>query len=334
MTQDDITSRFTVLLTGPTRGIGAAVLDELLTRSAPGAARLDLVLLGRSSPRLDAALDRARTAGATAHGVPVELADLDSVREAVDEVRDLVASSVVPRPGAVMLNAGAQHDNRRQRSAQGLEATFAVNVVAQHVLLSGLEGLLAPASHVLLVGSSTHRGRRASFGLIPDPQWMPPAELAQPDLGPRGTSSDERHRGGVAYATSKLALVTISHPWAHRLGSAGHRLNCYDPGLVAGTGLGRDMPTHRYLVWRWLMPAMSILPGATTPARTARHAVALLLGEREPGLHDGYVEMARVTTAEHVTFDRGRQDELWSWLRDHDLTSGRAGRDGREPQAG
>ena len=98
--------------------------------------------------------------------------------------------------------------------------------------------------------------------------------------------------------------------------------------------VGRDTPTYRYLVWRWMMPAVSVLPCLTTPARTARHAVAVLLGGREPGLHDGYVEMARVTTAQDVTFDRARQDELWSWLRDQGLTSGRARHDGREPQAG
>ena len=62
------------------------------------------------------------------------------------------------------------------------------------------------------------------------------------------------------------------------------------------------------------MPATSLLPGATTPRRTARHAVSLLLGEREPGLHDGYVEMGRTTAAEPVTFDRTRQDMLWNWL--------------------
>jgi NAD(P)-dependent dehydrogenase (short-subunit alcohol dehydrogenase family) len=326
MTQSDITPRTTVLLTGPTRGIGAAVLHALLARPEP----LHLVLLGRPSARLRAAVEAASRAGAPVQAVPVELGDLDSVRAAVAEVTDLVATGTVPRPDAVLLNAGAQHDDRRRRSAQDLEATFAVNVVAQHVLLSGLEALLAPAAHVVLLGSSTHRGRRASFGLVPDPDWQPPEVLATPDDGPARSSALERHRGGVAYATSKLALVTLSHPWARRLGAAGHRLNVYDPGLVAGTGLGRDMPTYRYLVWRWLMPAMSVLPGATTPARTARHAVSLLLGEREPALTDGYVEMGRVTAAEPVTFDAGRQDVLWSWLEDRT----RRDRRGDEPDPG
>ena len=325
MTHSDITPRFTVLITGPTRGIGAAVLQVLFARPE----RLHLVLLGRPSPRLDAAAQEARTAGAAVHAVPVDLADLVSVTDAVAEVGALVAHGVVPRLDAVLLNAGAQYDDRRQRSSQGVEAAFAVNVVAQHVLLQGLEALLAPAAHVVLMGSSTHRGRRASFGLVPDPAWEAPEVLAVPDDGPRGSGSTERHRGGVAYASSKLALVTLAHPWARRLGSTGHRVNVYDPGLVAGTGLGRDMPTYRYLVWRWLMPAMSVLPGATTPSRTAGHAVSLLLGDREASLHDGYVEMGRVTHAEPITFDTDRQDRLWAWLQSFTAAMPR-----HEPEAG
>ena len=87
----------------------------------------------------------------------------------------------------------------------------------------------------------------------------------------------------------------------------------YDPGLVAGTGLGRDMRPHEYWAWRRVMPVMSVLPAATTPRRTARHLVALALGEDHRDLHDGYVEMARVTRAEPVTFDMPRRRALWEW---------------------
>lgn len=122
-----------------------------------------------------------------------------------------------------------------------------------------------------------------------------------------------REPGGTAYATSKLALVTLSHDWAERLGASGRRLNVYDPGLVAGTGLGRDMRPHEYWVWRRVMPALSLLPGATTRRRTARHLVRLALGDTHTSLHDGYVEIGRVTQAESVTFDPTRRRDLWEW---------------------
>ena len=164
------------------------------------------------------------------------------------------------------------------------------------------------------MGSSTHRGRRASFGLVPDPVWQSPEVLVTPERRTvAGAPRVSRTVGGVAYASSKLALVTLAHEWADRLAASGRRLNVYDPGLVAGTGLGRDMRPHEYWAWRKVMPVMSVLPGATTPRRTARHLVALALGEDHPDLHDGYVEMGRVTHAEPVTFDPARRQALWDW---------------------
>ena len=62
MTQSDIT----VLLTGPTRGIGAAVVDRLVHRTTTS----DLVLVGRRSDRLAAAVDRQR---ALEQGGPFDL---------------------------------------------------------------------------------------------------------------------------------------------------------------------------------------------------------------------------------------------------------------------
>ena len=318
MTETDTTSlgraaHPTVLLTGPTSGIGAAVLDRLLRHPA----RPLLVLLARNTAALAAAVARTRRAGLMAHGVPVDLSDLTSVASATAQVRDLVGRGDSGLLDALVLNAGIQLTDRRHVSAQGHELTFAVNVLAQHALLRDLEPLLASNAHVVLPGSSTHRGKRASFGLVPDPAWQAPQQMAAPDSGldehPAPAGRSWRESGGIAYATSKLSLVTLSHQWADRLGSSGRRLNVYDPGLVAGTGLGRAMKPYEYWVWRRIMPAMSVLPGATTPARTARHLVALALGDSHRTLHDGYVEIGRITAAEPATFDMARRDVLWQW---------------------
>lgn len=311
MTASDMT-RPTALLTGPTSGIGAGMLRHLLAHPS----RPNLVLLARNASVLDAALTQARAAGLTAHGVAVDLADLASVQAALAEVRGLIEAGTIAPIDAALLNAGAQFTDRRRAGAQGHELTFSVNVIAQHVLVRGLEPLLAPDGHVVLMGSSTHRGKKASFNLVPDPQWRAPAELATPQPAADGPTrfADEREQGGIAYATSKLALVTLAHVWAERLAASGRRLNTYDPGLVAGTGLGKDMPGYMYWVWKYLMPAMSVLPGATTVRTTSRHAVALALGDAHADVHDGYIEIGRLTQAEPVTFDADRQQQLWQWL--------------------
>ncbi len=302
----------TVLLTGPTSGIGAAMLDRLIAHPA----RPNLVLLARDASALEAAVLRARAAGLAAAGISLDLADLASVRDALEGLAKSIASAEIAPIDVALLNAGAQFTSRRNTGAQGYELTFTVNVIAQHLLLRGLEPQLAPAGHAIVMGSSTHRGKKASFNLVPDPQWHDPAAMATAEPAPQEATRflDEREKGGVAYATSKLALVTLAHDWAALLSTTGRRLNTYDPGLVAGTGLGKDMPASMYWVWKWVMPVMSVLPGATIPSVTARHAVALAMGDVHPALHDGYVEIGRVTHPQPVTFDESRRRELWEWL--------------------
>ena len=311
MTETDIKSP-TILLTGPTSGIGAAILELLLVHPS----RPRLVLLARQPAALHRAMAKAREHGLKAHGLVIDLGDLHRVRDCLTELADLHHAGEIAPIDVAILNAGAQFADRRKAGVQGYELTFTVNVISQHLLLRGLEPLLAPQAHVVLMGSSTHRGRKASFNLVPDPQWSHPSELATPDplpgIPPR--AAQDRLAGGTAYATSKLALVTLAHDWAVRLSVTGRRLNTYDPGLVAGTGLGKDMVAYRYWVWRRLMPAMSVLPGATTPGVAARHGVALAVGDAHPTLRDGYVEIGRLSSAEAITFDQTRRAVLWDWL--------------------
>jgi NAD(P)-dependent dehydrogenase (short-subunit alcohol dehydrogenase family) len=311
MTESDITSP-TVLLTGPTSGIGAAMLEVLLVHQS----RPRLVLLARQPSGLDHAMAMARYHGLNAQGLVVDLSDLHSLRDCLTELAGLQRAGEIAPIDVAILNAGAQFADRRKAGAQGYELTFTVNVISQHLLLRGLEPLLAPAAHVVLMGSSTHRGKKASFNLVPDPQWNHPSRLATPDSPPRVSPrpAEDRFAGGTAYATSKLALVTLAHDWAARLSATGRRLNTYDPGLVAGTGLGKDMPAYRYWVWKRLMPAMSVLPGATTANVAARHAVELAIGDAHPALRDGYVEIGRPSSAEAITFDAARRADLWGWL--------------------
>ena len=111
--------------------------------------------------------------------------------------------------------------------------------------------------------------------------------------------------------------MPVSPPTAFRstlLAEEGQRLNTYDPGLVPGTGLGKDLPGYRYWVWKHLMPAMSILPGAARPMTTARHAVALALSDAHAAVSGGYVEIGKLAQAASPTLDASRQHDLWDFL--------------------
>jgi NAD(P)-dependent dehydrogenase (short-subunit alcohol dehydrogenase family) len=301
MTVPDIPS---VLLTGPTRGLGRALVDELARRRpAPS-----LLLAGRDPAAVEAA---ARAAGAQADPLALDLARLASVRGAAAAVvADVAAGRRAPLT-AVVANAGIQVTDRRRRSADGHELTFAVNVLAQHALLRGLLPALAPGAHVVLLGSGTHHGDR-SMGLVAPPRWEDPADLARADVG---EDAGLPVAGQRAYATSKLAVVLLARAWQRRHGDR-LRVNVYDPGLLPGTGLARDMSAVRRLAWRWVLPALRVLPRVTTPRASARHLAALALGEAHPDLRGGYVELGREARPSDATHDVARQDRLWEVAED------------------
>lgn len=299
----------TILLTGPTGGLGSAVLEPL-SRSRPA----HLVLLGRSRPALEASANRARAAGARAVSVVVvDLADLQDVGSAGRQVAALVEAGAPPL-SLIVLNAGLQMGDRRHASAQGLELTFAVNVVAQHMLLRTTAGATAAAGRTVLLGSGTHFGDWHSYGSVPPPVWQDPSLLARVDSDP---APGDAKAGGRGYATSKLAVLYLAHAWQARL--VERRFTVFDPGLMPGTGLAREMTGAPLWIWNHVMPAMTFLPAWSTPKRAAQHLTAVALGEIPGSSSTGYVELGKARRSSPASYDPDREQRLWEYL--EELTS-------------
>lgn len=287
-----------MLLTGPTGGLGRAVLTELGDPRPAG-----IALLGRDPVSLADAVTQVPGA----QSVPLDLSSLASVRAAAQGVRDLVGAGHPPLT-SVVLNAGVQTTDRRRTSVDGHELTFAVNVLAQHALLAGLEPVLAPGARVVLVGSGTHLGDWHSFGLVPKPRWEDPAVLAAAD--PAGGPLDAEG-GARAYSTSKLGVMYLAHAWQRRRSSL--YVNVFDPGMMAGTGLAREQGRAARFAWKHVLPRLTVLPGTSSPASAAADLVALALGERHPSLRGGYVEGDRLCGSSSESYDVTREDALWDW---------------------
>jgi NAD(P)-dependent dehydrogenase (short-subunit alcohol dehydrogenase family) len=111
----------TVLVTGATRGIG---LETAVRLAALGA---DVLVHGRDPGRGTAALAAVQAASATTASPALHLADLSSLAG----VRGLAAAVLEdnPRLDVLVANAGV-YVPERVETTDGLEQTFAVNVVA------------------------------------------------------------------------------------------------------------------------------------------------------------------------------------------------------------
>jgi NAD(P)-dependent dehydrogenase (short-subunit alcohol dehydrogenase family) len=112
----------TVLITGPTGGLGRAATLAMADRAAPE--RPDLLLVGRPGRALTEVAADARAAGATVHEIGCDLARLADVRAAGRKARDLLAAGQVRPLRALVANANVIAVDTRSASADGFEPTL------------------------------------------------------------------------------------------------------------------------------------------------------------------------------------------------------------------
>ena len=269
-----------------------------------------LVLMGRNIGRLNTVAESARTSGAP-HVLVVEcdFASLVSVRDACAEVAKRVATGELGRLDLVIGNAGLQFNDRRSQSADGYEATFAVNVLANHVLIRSLIESASPAAHFVVVGSGTHFGNTR---LVKAPVWASPAVLASAGDGGAPFDAASGAAGQCAYSTSKLGVNYLVHAW-QRQHAGSMRFNIYDPGLMPGTGLVRTGPAIRQWAWHRVMPALQLFPGVSTTKNSAEQLTAFGLAHRYPDARAAYVEIEKLSHASEASMNPEREQQLWDF---------------------
>jgi NAD(P)-dependent dehydrogenase (short-subunit alcohol dehydrogenase family) len=283
----------TVLITGPTRGLGRAATLAMAARPEPP----ELVLVGRSGPRLTEVAGEARRLGARVHEIGCDLSSLADVRKAAAQARGMGVSVVVA-------NAGTMSSDTRQVSADGYELTFAVNYLAHAQLIGDLAGDLVAPGRIVLLGSNTYSANfwRRLLG-VPEADWRDPIDLARPATG------DQRpgfRASGVAYSNAKLAILYYAHELQRHV-PAGVDVVVFEPGWMPGTSLGRDTPEAFQAIGRGL----ARLPGVSTPQRSGPALASLALDARWAHLRDGaFVVKDRVTEVKPVARDRAREQRL------------------------
>jgi dehydrogenase/reductase SDR family protein 12 len=129
----------------------------------------------------------------------------------------------VPRLDVLVNNAGAM-TQQRELSADGIELTFATNVIGPFALTN----LLTP----LLQRSAPSRIINVSSG------GMYAQRLPIDDLQSTRGSFD----GAVAYARSKRAEVVLTEIWAHRLAGSGVTVHAMHPGWADTPGIRSSLP--------------------------------------------------------------------------------------------
>ncbi|MFF3630611.1 SDR family NAD(P)-dependent oxidoreductase [Streptomyces sp. NPDC002164] len=223
----------TFLVTGGNAGIGYFVAEQL---AATGAV---VVLGSRDTAKADAAMAsiRSRVSGAHVRHLQLDLADLSSLKTAVDRL-DL------EHLDAAVYNAGvALDDPPRRETEDGHELMFGTNHLGHFALTQWLAPLLsaAPAGRIVTVGSFAARSERLDLGDLQSTQDYRPkrtygrSKLAQMCFG---FELDRclRALGStvlsvVAHPGGALDSLTPSRPPVH-VTPPGERLRALPAGLL------------------------------------------------------------------------------------------------------
>src|SRR5580693_3454095 len=293
----------TVLITGPTRGMGRALTLEMAGRPAPH--RPDLLLVGRPGQALTEVAATARAAGATAREIPCDLSRLADVRAAAAAALDLLAAGAVRPLRALVANAGVMTANTRVASADGYEMTFAVNYLAHAQLIGDLLGSLVAPARVVLLGSNTyHQNIFRRMLRVAPADWRDPIELAQPTPPDLPATAD---LSGIAYSNSKLAILYYAHELQRRA-PKGINVTVFEPGFMPGTGLSRALGPGLQRVGR----ALQRIPGVSSPARSGPTLASIALDDRWAHLQDGaFVVKEEEREVKPIASDPARESRLW-----------------------
>jgi len=231
------------VVTGANGGLGFETARVLATRGASVVLAVRDIEKGRRAAAriVDAA------PGANVMVQPLDLASLDSIHAAADELR-----AKYPRIDLLINNAGVMFPPK-QATRDGFELQFGTNHLGPFVLTGLLleQMLSVPGSRVVTVSSILH-------GIL--------ARINFDDL--QGERSYSRV---AAYGQSKLANLLFTYELQRRLSSAGTTIAvAAHPGLV-DTELTRNSPAIAAFLYRLMSqtPAMGALPilrAATDPA--------------------------------------------------------------------
>lgn len=293
----------TVLITGPTGGLGKAAALAMANR--PARERPDLLLVGRAGQALTEVADDARAAGATVHEIGCDLARLAEVRDAGQKVRDLLDAGVVLPLRGLVANAGVSSVDTHTASADGYELTFAVNYLAHAQLIGDLLGSFVAPARIVLLGSNTYYQNvfRRILG-VPPADWRDPLELARP-TDPDVPATSEQ--SWIAYSNSKLALFYYAHELQRRA-PAGINVVVFEPGFMPGTGLGRNQSPGMQRLGR----VIARIPGVSSPTRSGPALASMILDDRWAHLRDGaFVVKNEERDVKPFAKDPHREARLW-----------------------
>lgn len=281
-----------VLITGGTGGIGKQTAIALARQGA------NVIVTGRDQARGEAGvLDIQRASGN--YEVELLLADLSTqagVRSLAEQFKRRY-----PRLDVLINNAGLL-SQERQITADGLEADFAVNVIAPFLLTHLLLDVLKASAPARIVNVS---GGMSIWGKI--------------DLD--NLQAEKSFRGLETYSQTKTVMMALAYEFARRLEGSGVTFNVGFPG-AASTAMTQALspaalPPVMRLTWPVLKSMYMRDDGGKSAAKAAQSSVYLAVSPDVEGVSGRYYNTnCKLMDWPKDVLDDGLRLKLWELCAD------------------
>lgn len=262
----------TIVITGASDGIGLEAASQLAGRGH------HLVLVGRSAEKTAAALERVRRDDPNATSHLVDMGDLAAVRTLAETL-----GAELPVIDVLCNNAGTVFA-KRQLTADGFEATFAVNHLGPFLLTELLRDRLATDARVVNTASVGHYQGTMDFD----------------DLG-----FERGYQIMRAYGRSKLANVLYARELAQQFEGSDRTANALHPGAVA-TNIWSGAPA-------FAKPVLALAKRFMVTPRDGGARIAYLADSPDvAGLSGGYYEKDRLKKPSELALDDAIAHRLYA----------------------
>jgi retinol dehydrogenase-14 len=273
----------TVLITGATAGIGYQTARALAQRGA------QVIITGRDAGRGEqaAAAIGSERGHSTVRFLRADHSTVGGNQALADRVR-----AAFPSLDVLVNNVGGAYATRWE-TADGYEATLAINVVGPFALTAELVPLLqanAPARCINVVSAAYRMCKRDPF---------------------EDVQSSERYAGAEAYAHTKLLNMLFTFALAKQLTAERVTVNAVHPGL-SWTQMTQSMTPETMGFPKPLWPVLRLLQRAGSPVRAGRRVASLAcspqLGSYTGEYFTGGTRPKRLSPRE---LDGANQERAW-----------------------
>ena len=292
----------TIIITGGNTGLGYECAKNIASNCDTN----HIVIACRNSEKSNEAVKSliSDTKNINIHSLELDLASLESIREFSHKFINLN----LPPLYAIVCNAGVHSGSETKYTKDGFEMTFGVNHLGHFLLVNLLLSEMSDGGKILFVSSDTHDPLQKTG--MPAPVYSKAEWLAYPDKSNISMSHRER------YSTSKLCNVYCTYELANRIKSHTGKnitVNAFNPGMMPGTGLGRNYNLFMRFLWNYVAPILIVLKkNVNTVTKSGKNLAMLITDPKFNNITGKYFDGIKQIPSSKLSYNKNNSEDLWT----------------------